>query len=480
MRKQSYDSLPHLCAEQQVWAVMKNSNLGPTSFSKHSASPQAAKGSLHSTGSWGLQRKEKCLPPAEGGASCLMCETEPLTQVSPQDLSLLQAAKEKHNRKRFLKKNKVNKADLHKKVSTQKEPFVLSSATLSSFKVSKRRRNALSARSGLTDKRPPPEDNNIWKTLISSRRGYTYSAKILARILTLLRKRGSISHTGPANLSPYQKALWALFAAERANSYRAIENRRGTPAFKVSEVSSILFLCGWKMADDPTSLQPPIHNQDKHYLLQDKQESSYMVPISSPRSALGQAAAKQIHDETCGSSPASAQTRASRYFYFCPPTGNLFKELQQKCFKCRRIRMVKGRDLINPLRHLADATMVPGLSLQIDVAGPFLVKTKSKQAIQTRQEKREKRSTTKMWILLAVDYFTSKLEVSPLEDMTTGSISAAIQDIIIANGWATRRLSLDPGSSLVTAVRDTSEAVADLKDKEENHHEEAVDIHQAR
>ena len=142
--------------------------------------------------------------------------------------------------------------------------------------------------------------------------------------------------------------------------------------------------------------------------------------------------------------------------------------------------MVKGRDLISLLRHLTDATMVPGLSLQIDVAGPFMVKTKSKQAIQTRQEKREKRSTTKMWILLAIDYFTSKLEVSPLEDMTTGSISAAIQDIIIANGWSTRRLSLDPGSSLVTAVQDTSEAVADLQDEEKDHDEETVDNHQAR
>ena len=125
--------------------------------------------------------------------------------------------------------------------------------------------------------------------------------------------------------------------------------------------------------------------------------------------------------------------------------------------------------------------MVPGLSLQFDIAGPWLVKTKSKQAtLLTRQDKKEKRSTTKMWILLAVDYFTSKLEVSPLEDMTTGSISAAIQDIIIANGWATRRLSIDPGSSLVTAVQDTSEAVADLKDEEDYHEEEAVDIHQAK
>jgi hypothetical protein len=33
-----------------------------------------------------------------------------------------------------------------------------------------------------------------------------------------------------------------------------------------------------------------------------------------------------------------------------------------------------------------------------------------------------------------VDYFTSKLEVSPLEDFKTGALSAAIQDIITING----------------------------------------------
>ena len=68
-----------------------------------------------------------------------------------------------------------------------------------------------------------------------------------------------------------------------------------------------------------------------------------------------------------------------------------------------------------------------------------------------------------MWLLLAIDYFTSRLDVSPLEDMSTGALSSAIQDIITSTGYSTKHISFDPGSSLVTAVEDTSEAVADLQ-----------------
>ena len=51
MRKQSKESLPHLCAQQQIWALMKNSNLGANRLTKQPAYNQAVKGSLHSTGS---------------------------------------------------------------------------------------------------------------------------------------------------------------------------------------------------------------------------------------------------------------------------------------------------------------------------------------------------------------------------------------------------------------------------------------------
>lgn len=263
--------------------------------------------------------------------------------------------------------------------------------------------------------------------------------------------------------------MWTLFAAERANSYHAIENRRGSPSFKIEEVSNILFLCGRKMGKDLTSPQPSIHKQDTHHILH-------------PHTALGRAVAQTLHDEVCGSSPATALARASRYFYFCGGSASqLFKPLQEECFKCRRIRMIRGRDLINPLRHLSDTTMVPGLSLQFDVAGPWLVKTKSKQAsMETRQEIKEKRTTTKMWCLLCVDYFTSKLEVSPLEDMSTGALSVAIQDIITVNQWATCKVSIDPGSSLITAVQDTSKAVADLQDEEEANQEATMDKQKAK
>ena len=40
MRKQPEQSLPHLCAQQQVWALMKGSNLGANRLTKQPASNQ--------------------------------------------------------------------------------------------------------------------------------------------------------------------------------------------------------------------------------------------------------------------------------------------------------------------------------------------------------------------------------------------------------------------------------------------------------
>ena len=158
--------------------------------------------------------------------------------------------------------------------------------------------------------------------------------------------------------------MWTLFTAERANSYHAIENRRGTPSFKIEEVNNFSFLCGRNMAEDLTSTQPLIHRQDAHHLLKDIHKSKFMVPILNPHTPLGRAVAQTLHDECCGSSPATSWARASRYFYFSGGSASqLFRILQEDCFKYRRICMFRGRDLINPLRHLSDTTMVPGLSL---------------------------------------------------------------------------------------------------------------------
>ena len=72
--------------------------------------------------------------------------------------------------------------------------------------------------------------------------------------------------------------------------------------------------------------------------------------------------------------------------------------------------------------------------------------------------------------------------MSPLEDISTGALSSAIQDIKTSTGYSTKRISIDPGSSLVMAVEDTSEAVADLEgqddDPAEDHQDQLVTAQQ--
>ena len=57
MRKQPKKTLPHLCAQQQIWDLMKGSDLGANRLKKESSTTQTLKG-FNSTGSWGPQRKE--------------------------------------------------------------------------------------------------------------------------------------------------------------------------------------------------------------------------------------------------------------------------------------------------------------------------------------------------------------------------------------------------------------------------------------
>ena len=111
--------------------------------------------------------------------------------------------------------------------------------------------------SGIKDKRPPPEDSNTWRQLIDSRRGYKFAARTLSRILRMFRAAGSSSTAGPKEANLYQKAIWLLWSNERENSFLTLENRRGTPAFPVLEVESILFLSGRKLSDGPPAISSP-------------------------------------------------------------------------------------------------------------------------------------------------------------------------------------------------------------------------------
>jgi hypothetical protein len=127
--------------------------------------------------------------------------------------------------------------------------------------------------------------------------------------------------------------------------------------------------------------------------------------------------------------------------------------------------MIHGRDLINPLRHLSDTTMVPGLSLQFDVAGPWLVKTKSKQAsMETRQEKRRKGQlqrcgASSVWTISPASWRSALWKICSLEPCPQPS-----------------KTSSPSTSGRLGKSQDTSRAVADQQDEEEANEEEIVDI----
>ena len=252
------------------------------------------------------------------------------------------------------------------------------------------------------------------------------------------------------------------------------------------DIEQILFIQGKNLAPGIASETVDInhtkciHQQEKHLLFKTKQHTSYCVPVMSPHTSLGVAVAESLHDEMCGASPASTMARGSRYFHYTPSPVPLFRSLADNCIKCRRIKMKKLTNHISPLRHIAQDTMLEGISLQVDIFGPYKVCTRAKQ-ITTREMRRQKRAQIKLWVLVTLDYFTSRIEVSVLEDMTSESVTSALHEVIATQRWRNKIISLDPESSLVPAVKRTSEELGELAEHEGNpeEEEEGVEARQA-
>ena len=117
--------------------------------------------------------------------------------------------------------------------------------------------------------------------------------------------------------------------------------------------------------------------------------------------------------------------------------------------------MKKGTNIISPLRHFPEDTMLEGISVQVNICAPYKVYTRAKQ-VTDRELRRPNRAQMKLWVLVALDYFISQIEESFLEDMSTESVTTALYEGKATQGWKTKIISLDPGSSLVPVVKRTS------------------------
>ena len=87
----------------------------------------------------------------------------------------------------------------------------------------KPRRVTKKPRTDIQDSRPPPEDSNVWATLIKKRRGFTFAQNVLTKLLDLFRNHGSKPKGGYNHEVLSAKALVQLFQAEHENSFQAAE-----------------------------------------------------------------------------------------------------------------------------------------------------------------------------------------------------------------------------------------------------------------
>ena len=109
----------------------------------------------------------------------------------------------------------------------------------------------------------------------------------------------------------------------------------------------------------------------------------------------------------------------------------------------------------------------------VDVCGPFAVYCKPKSSRpMTRDGIKRNREKIKLYVFMAVDMFSHRVETAVMDSMQTSSLTSALHQIMQNNGWRTFHLSLDPGSSLIPAAENT---VTELRQLEEEEQEESAE-----
>ena len=67
-----------------------------------------------------------------------------------------------------------------------------------------------------------------------------------------------------------------------------------------------------------------------------------------------------------------------------------------------------------------------------------------------------------------MDYFTTRVETAILKDMSTESVTSALHEIWSTQGWRSKKISLDSGSSLVPAIVNTNKEIQEIAEEEED------------
>ena len=291
----------------------------------------------------------------------------------------------------------------------------------------------------------------------------------MERLLALFRANNSVPVEGDIQEPLTARALILLFQGEYKNSYETSGRQRAGGSSSIFDLvgnattRNIVTIQG-RAYDPGPDHDPSMARVPQPHLLPLAQASQYVVPVLNPASALGLSAAQDTHDQRHGESPASSNARASRSYHFMPSALKTFKALRASCFTCRRIIMKRGKNVISPLTHLGGTSMVEGAVLMLDVAGPYMLKARPN--IRGRVDK------IKLHLLLSICLFSHRISVAILDSMTTSSLTGAINQIVLENGWKPVLLSFDAGSSLVPAAAAAAQGIHDPADDDDDGGEE--------
>lgn len=272
---------------------------------------------------------------------------------------------------------------------------------------------------------PDEEDDSVINKIMTKQSNYFKAKNTIARILDMKRRKcDNVDNMAQAQIDA-EKLIFKHYQEKKKDYVKRFQGH----IYTKTEEDGLVVLRGRKTPKGKTSMK--------------------LVPKDT---LLFQRITHTYHSQHKYDSAEAVSTQLIKDGYYVPGLVQRLQTLQKKCPACRRRKLKTDPP---EMGRLGDKRLIPSkpfTAMQMDLCGPFAVKSFAKQ-----------RTTRKAWILVGICDYTRLISLTMVESLSMDHLLLAIKAHFARYGLSSR-IESDLGTNFVAAAKQINEPADTLED----------------